>query len=105
MGEIEDQNSQTFDAWSSRQHGNGGDHARSGEGGSNRHSAAPSIPAAPAPSRGETSGYSGSSPTVGRIFQERAHLVPLAFFHHDRDAGNAIETKCLRRCVFFPRTS
>src|SRR5450631_1576431 len=30
-------------------------------------------------SRGETSGYSGSSPTVGRIFQERAHLVPTAF--------------------------
>src|SRR6266700_1146520 len=30
-------------------------------------------------SRGETSGYSASSPTVGRIFQERAHLVPTAF--------------------------
>src|SRR6266436_3135433 len=30
-------------------------------------------------SRGDTSGYSGSSPTVGRIFQERAHLVPTAF--------------------------
>src|SRR5450756_1203253 len=30
-------------------------------------------------SRGETSGYSGSSPTVGRIFQERAHLMPMAF--------------------------
>src|SRR5467141_2718726 len=30
-------------------------------------------------SRGETSGYSGSSPTVGRIFQERAHLMPTAF--------------------------
>src|SRR6266566_378264 len=29
-------------------------------------------------SRGETSGYSGASPTVGRIFQERAHLVPTA---------------------------
>src|SRR6266852_3728001 len=30
-------------------------------------------------SRGETSGYSGSSPTVGRIFHDRAHLVPAAF--------------------------
>src|ERR1700704_1364258 len=30
-------------------------------------------------SRGDTSGYSASSPTVGRIFQERAHLVPTAF--------------------------
>src|SRR5882724_2309796 len=30
-------------------------------------------------SRGDTSGYSRSSPTVGRIFQERAHLVPTAF--------------------------
>src|SRR5438552_4680324 len=30
-------------------------------------------------SRGETSGYSGSSPTVGRIFHDRAHLVPTAF--------------------------
>src|SRR5712664_408912 len=30
-------------------------------------------------SRGDTSGCSGSSPTVGRIFQERAHLVPTAF--------------------------
>src|SRR5262249_53345605 len=29
-------------------------------------------------SRGETSGYSGSSPTVGRIFHDRAHLVPTA---------------------------
>src|SRR4029077_7860278 len=30
-------------------------------------------------SRGETSGYSGSSPTVGRIFHDRAHLMPTAF--------------------------
>src|ERR1041384_5376181 len=30
-------------------------------------------------SRGEPSGYSASSPTVGRIFHERAHLVPTAF--------------------------
>src|SRR3954453_3605602 len=30
-------------------------------------------------SRGETSGNSGSLPTVGRIFHERAHLVPTAF--------------------------
>src|SRR5437879_6149807 len=30
-------------------------------------------------SRGETSGYSGSSPTSGRIFHDRAHLVPTAF--------------------------
>ena len=30
-------------------------------------------------SRGETSGYSGSLPTVGRIFHDRAHLVPTAF--------------------------
>src|SRR6266704_5345549 len=30
-------------------------------------------------SRGDTSGYSGSSPTVGRIFHDRAHLVPTAF--------------------------
>src|SRR5882672_1843678 len=30
-------------------------------------------------SRGDTSGYSGSSPMVGRIFQDRAHLVPTAF--------------------------
>src|SRR5262249_36373698 len=29
-------------------------------------------------SRGETSGYSGSAPTVGRIFQERAHFLPSA---------------------------
>src|SRR5712664_1120398 len=30
-------------------------------------------------SRGETSGYSASSPTVERIFHDRAHLVPMAF--------------------------
>src|SRR5882757_2250273 len=30
-------------------------------------------------SRGETSGYSASSPTSGRIFHDRAHLVPTAF--------------------------
>src|ERR1700709_2637604 len=30
-------------------------------------------------SRGETSGYSGSAPTSGRIFHDRAHLVPTAF--------------------------
>src|SRR5450631_3544028 len=30
-------------------------------------------------SRGDTSGYSGSSPTVGRIFHDRAHLLPTAF--------------------------
>src|SRR3974390_790231 len=30
-------------------------------------------------SRGETSGYSRSSPTLGRIFQERAHLLPASF--------------------------
>src|ERR1700683_4593713 len=30
-------------------------------------------------SRGDTSGYSGSSPTVGRIFHDRAHLMPTAF--------------------------
>ena len=30
-------------------------------------------------SRGDTSGYSGSLPTVGRIFHDRAHLVPTAF--------------------------
>src|SRR5215212_151765 len=30
-------------------------------------------------SRGETSGYSASSPTLGRIFHDRAHLVPTAF--------------------------
>src|SRR5882757_9324043 len=30
-------------------------------------------------SRGDTSGYSASSPTVGRIFHDRAHLVPTAF--------------------------
>src|SRR5258706_14903521 len=30
-------------------------------------------------SRGDTSGYSGSSPTVGRIFHDRAHLMPSAF--------------------------
>src|SRR5512135_3005538 len=30
-------------------------------------------------SRGDTSGYSGSSPTVGRIFHDLAHLVPAAF--------------------------
>src|SRR5205807_2405979 len=29
-------------------------------------------------SRGETSGYSGSEPTLGRIFQERAHFLPSA---------------------------
>src|SRR5689334_20021058 len=29
-------------------------------------------------SRGETSGYSLSSPTVGKIFHDRAHLVPTA---------------------------
>src|SRR5450759_338043 len=30
-------------------------------------------------SRGDTSGYSGSLPTEGRIFHDRAHLVPAAF--------------------------
>src|SRR5436190_6884813 len=30
-------------------------------------------------SRGDTSGYSASSPTVGRIFHDRAHLMPCAF--------------------------
>src|SRR5207237_3403618 len=29
-------------------------------------------------SRGETSGYSGSEPTLGRIFHERAHFFPSA---------------------------
>src|SRR6202035_714444 len=44
-------------------------------------------------SRGDTSGYSGSSPTVGRIFHDRAHLVPTAFSTTTATPGTSFSLK------------
>src|SRR2546423_2924167 len=44
-------------------------------------------------SRGDTSGYSASSPTVGRIFHDRAHLVPTAFSTTTATPGTSLSVK------------
>ena len=50
-------------------------------------------------SRGETSGYSASSPTVGRIFHDRAHLVPTAFSTTTATPGTSRERERAGRRV------
>src|SRR6202789_183245 len=44
-------------------------------------------------SRGDTSGYSASSPTVGRIFHDRAHLMPTAFSTTTATPGTSFSLK------------
>ncbi len=50
-------------------------------------------------SRGLTSGNSGSLPTSGEIFQDRAHFRPCAPVRHDGDAGNVGEPESLQRTL------